>query len=55
MRKTLLDYELRYSELEKKSLALVNAVVHFQTYILNSLVIGVKNIEYEGKLICVDH
>jgi hypothetical protein len=35
MRKTLHDYELRYLELEKQALALVKAVAHFQTYILN--------------------
>jgi ribonuclease HI len=40
MRKTLHDYELRYSELEKKALALVKVVAHFQTYILNSHVIS---------------
>jgi hypothetical protein len=40
MRKTLHDYELRYSELEKKYLALVKEVAHFQTYILNSHVIS---------------
>jgi hypothetical protein len=36
MRKTLHYYELRYSELEKKALALVKEVAHFQMYILNS-------------------
>jgi hypothetical protein len=40
MSKTLHDYELRYSELEKQALSLVKAVVHFQTYILNSHVIA---------------
>jgi hypothetical protein len=40
MRKTLHDYELRYSELEKQDLALVKVVAHFQTYILNSHVIA---------------
>jgi hypothetical protein len=40
MRKTLHDYELRYSELEKQALALVKEVAHFQTYILNSHVIA---------------
>jgi hypothetical protein len=40
MRKTLHDYELRYSELEKQALALVKFVAHFQTYILNSHVIA---------------
>jgi hypothetical protein len=40
MRKTLHDYELRYSELEKQALSLVKAVAHFQTYILNSHVIS---------------
>jgi hypothetical protein len=40
MRKIVHDYELRYSELEKQALALVKAVAHFQTYILNSHVIA---------------
>jgi hypothetical protein len=40
MRKTLHDYELRYSELENKALSLVKVVAHFQTYILNSHVIS---------------
>ena len=40
MSKTLHDYELRYSELEKQALALVKAATHFQTYILNSHVIA---------------
>jgi hypothetical protein len=40
MRKTLHDYEFRYSELEKKHLALVKYVAHFQTYILSSHVIA---------------
>jgi hypothetical protein len=40
MRKTLHDYELRYSELEKQALALVKEVAHFRTYILNSHVIA---------------
>jgi hypothetical protein len=40
MRKTLHDYELRYPELEKQALALVKAVAHFHTYILNSHVIA---------------
>ena len=40
MRKTLHDYELRYSELEKQALALVKEVAHFRTYILNSYVIA---------------
>jgi hypothetical protein len=40
MSKTLHDYELRYSELEKQALSLVKAVVHFWTYILNSHVIA---------------
>jgi hypothetical protein len=40
MRKTLHDYELRYSELENKSLDLLKAVAHFQMYILNSHVIA---------------
>jgi hypothetical protein len=40
MRKNLHDYELRYSELEKKALALVKQIAHFRTYILNSHVIS---------------
>jgi hypothetical protein len=40
MSKTLHDYELRYSELEKKALSLVKAVAYFQTYIQNSHVIA---------------
>jgi len=40
MRKTLHDYELRYSKLDKQFLSLVKAVVHFQTYILNSHVMA---------------
>jgi hypothetical protein len=39
MSKTLHDYDLRYSELEKQALALVKEVVHFQKYILNSHII----------------
>jgi len=39
MSKTLHDYELRYSKLEKQALALVKVVAHFQMYILNSHVI----------------
>jgi hypothetical protein len=40
MSKIVHDYELRYSKLEKQALALVKAVAHFQTYILNSHVIA---------------
>jgi hypothetical protein len=40
MSKTLHDYELRYSELEKQALSLVKEVAHFWTYILNSHVIA---------------
>jgi hypothetical protein len=40
MRKTLHDYELRYSELEKQASALVKAMAHFCTYTLNSHVIA---------------
>jgi hypothetical protein len=40
MRKTLHDYELRYSELEKQSLSLVKEVENFWAYILNSHVIA---------------
>jgi hypothetical protein len=39
-RKTLQDYELRHSELEKQALVLVKAVADFQTYILNYHVIA---------------
>ena len=40
MRKTLHDYELRYSKLEKQALSLVKVVAHFRTYILNYHVIS---------------
>jgi hypothetical protein len=40
MRKTLHDYDLRYSKLEKQAMALVKFVAHFRTYILNSHVIA---------------
>jgi hypothetical protein len=40
MSKTLHDYELRYSKLEKKTLVLVKVVMHFRTYILKSHVIA---------------
>jgi hypothetical protein len=40
MRKSLHDYELRYSELEKQPLALVKVMEHFQMYIFNSHVIS---------------
>jgi len=40
MRKTLHNYELKYSELEKQALALVKVVSHFHTYILKSHVIS---------------
>jgi hypothetical protein len=39
MRKTLHDYELRYSEFEKQALCLVKEVAHFWTYILKYHVI----------------
>jgi len=39
IRKTLHDYELKYSEIEKQDLSLVKAVGHFRTYILSSHVI----------------
>jgi hypothetical protein len=39
MKKTLHDYELRYSELEKQALSLVKEVAHFHTYIPNYHVI----------------
>ena len=34
MSKTLHDYELNYSMIEKQALSLVKAIVHFRTYIL---------------------
>jgi hypothetical protein len=40
MNKTLHEYDLRYSELEKQALDLVKEVAHFHTYILNSHVIS---------------
>jgi hypothetical protein len=40
MRKTLHDYELRYSKIKKKALSLVKAVSQFMTYILSSHVIA---------------
>jgi hypothetical protein len=40
MRKTLHDYELRYSELEKKASALVKVMADFRTYLLNYHVIS---------------
>jgi hypothetical protein len=40
MTKTLHDYELRYSKLEKQDFSAVKVVAHFQTYILNSHVIA---------------
>jgi hypothetical protein len=40
MSKTLHDYELRYSEIEKQALSLVKVVAHFRTYILSSHVIA---------------
>jgi hypothetical protein len=40
MSKTLHNYELSYSELEKQTLSLVKVVAHFQTYIFNSHVIA---------------
>jgi hypothetical protein len=40
MRKTMHDYELKYSYREKKELSLVKAVPHFMTYILSSHVIA---------------
>jgi hypothetical protein len=40
MSKTLHDYELRYLELEKKSLSLINVVAHFWMYVLKSHVIS---------------
>jgi hypothetical protein len=36
MNKTLYDYELNYSIIEKQSLSLVNTISHFRTYILLS-------------------
>jgi hypothetical protein len=40
MSKTLHDYELRYSKLEKQALSLVKYLAHFRIYILNSHVIS---------------
>jgi hypothetical protein len=40
MSKTLHDYELKYSEIEKQALSLVKVVAHFRTYILSSHVIA---------------
>jgi hypothetical protein len=40
MSKTLHDYELRYSKIEKQALFLVKSVPHFRTYILSSHVIA---------------
>jgi hypothetical protein len=40
MSKTLHNYELIYSKLEKQDLTLVKVVAHFLTYILNSHVIA---------------
>jgi hypothetical protein len=40
MRKTLHDYELGYSKLEKQAMSLVKVVAHFQTYIISSHVIS---------------
>jgi hypothetical protein len=39
MSKTLHDYELTYSPIEKQSLSLVNAIAHFRTYIISNHVI----------------
>jgi len=39
MNKTLYDYELNYSIIEKKSLSLVNTISHFRTYILSTHII----------------
>jgi hypothetical protein len=40
MRKTLHNYELRYSELENQASTLVKEVAHFRTYILKSHIIS---------------
>jgi hypothetical protein len=40
MSKTLDDYELRYSNIEKNALLLVKEISHFRTYILSSHVIA---------------
>jgi len=40
MSKTIHDYELKYSDIEKHTLSLVKAVAHFRTYILSSHVIA---------------
>jgi hypothetical protein len=36
MRKTLHDYELKYSTIEKQAFYLVKEIAHFRTYILSS-------------------
>jgi hypothetical protein len=40
MSKTMHDYEMKYSNIEKKALSLVKAIAHFKTYILSSNVIA---------------
>jgi hypothetical protein len=40
MSKTLHDYELNYSPIEKQALSLVKAIAHFRTYILSNHVIA---------------
>jgi hypothetical protein len=40
MRKTLHDYELKYSKIEKQAYSLVKAIAHFRMYILFSHVIA---------------
>jgi hypothetical protein len=40
MSKTLHDYELNYSIIEKKALSLVKEIAHFRTYILSTHIIA---------------
>jgi hypothetical protein len=40
MSKTLHDYELNYSMIEKQALSLVKAIAHFRTYILSAHIIA---------------
>jgi hypothetical protein len=40
MSKTLHDYELKYSTIEKQAFSLVKAIAHFSTYILSTHVIA---------------
>jgi hypothetical protein len=40
MRKTLHDYELKYSTIEKQAFSLVKEIAHFRTYILSAHVVS---------------